>query len=121
MTTLAVLFLSAAIMQSWGRMAMTTKEATPARLIYSNGMGQTGLSSKSLSPRMAMPTDHFGCSVSISGDYAIVGAYYDDDKGSYSGSAYIFRFCPRADLNDDCKVDFADFAIFADWWLYGTD
>jgi len=34
--------------------------------------------------------DHFGYSVSISGDTAIVGAYRDDDKGSYSGSAYVF-------------------------------
>ena len=33
----------------------------------------------------------FGCSVSISGDYAIVGAYIDDDDGTYSGSAYIFK------------------------------
>jgi hypothetical protein len=65
--------------------------------------------------------DYFGFSVSISGGYAIVGAMDDDDKGTDSGSAYAFRFCPRADLDDDCKVDFADFAIFADWWLYGTD
>jgi len=66
--------------------------------------------------------DYFGYSVSISGNYAIVGVPYDDDEGSSSGSAYIFnKFCPRADLNDDCKVDFADFAIFAGWWLYGTD
>ncbi len=34
--------------------------------------------------------DNFGCSVSISGDTAIVGAYDDDDKGDGSGSAYIF-------------------------------
>jgi hypothetical protein len=122
--------------------------------------------------------DWFGCSVSISGDYAIVGANGDDssridagsayifkrdvttwtqqakltatdgatedyfgtfvaidtDSSSYSaivgiysnnlftnnfGAAYVFGFCPRADLNDDCKVDLADFATFADWWLYG--
>ena len=36
--------------------------------------------------------DYFGISVSISGDYAIVGAIYDDDKGSDSGSAYIFKW-----------------------------
>jgi hypothetical protein len=36
--------------------------------------------------------DYFGYSVSVSGDYAIVGAYYDDDNGSNSGSAYIFFF-----------------------------
>jgi hypothetical protein len=35
--------------------------------------------------------DMFGISVSISGDYAIVGAYADDDMGSLSGSAYIFK------------------------------
>ncbi|MCP4105940.1 MAG: hypothetical protein GY749_10450 [Desulfobacteraceae bacterium] len=35
--------------------------------------------------------DLFGSSVSVSGDYAIVGAYWDDDKGTQSGSAYIFK------------------------------
>ena len=35
--------------------------------------------------------DYFGVSVSISGDYAIVGAYLDDDNGSASGSAYIYK------------------------------
>ena len=40
--------------------------------------------------------DHFGCSVSISGDYAIVGAYREDEDStgnnymSWAGSAYIF-------------------------------
>ncbi|MDP7032835.1 MAG: FG-GAP repeat protein, partial [Gemmatimonadota bacterium] len=36
--------------------------------------------------------DHFGFSVSISGDTAVIGAYYDDDNGTASGSAYIFHF-----------------------------
>ncbi|MHC4423041.1 MAG: FG-GAP repeat protein, partial [Planctomycetota bacterium] len=35
--------------------------------------------------------DHFGHRVSVSGDYAIVGALYDDDDGNESGSAYIFK------------------------------
>ena len=34
--------------------------------------------------------DFFGWSVSIDGDYAIIGAYGDDDYGFSSGSAYIF-------------------------------
>ena len=38
----------------------------------------------------AAAEDEFGYSVSISGDYAIVGAYADDDAGANSGSAYIF-------------------------------
>ena len=35
--------------------------------------------------------DNFGRRVSISGDYAVVGAYHDDDDGSNSGSAYLFE------------------------------
>ena len=37
-------------------------------------------------------SDQFGISVSMSGDgnTAVIGAYGDDDKGSDSGSAYIF-------------------------------
>ncbi|HOR97207.1 MAG TPA: FG-GAP repeat protein [Kiritimatiellia bacterium] len=34
--------------------------------------------------------DCFGCSVALSGDTALVGAYGDDDKGDNSGSAYVF-------------------------------
>ena len=38
--------------------------------------------------------DQFGCSVSISSDgtTALIGAYYDDDKGTDGGSAYIFKY-----------------------------
>jgi len=36
--------------------------------------------------------DFFGYSVAIDGNTALIGAYYDDDKGTNSGSAYIFRF-----------------------------
>ena len=43
--------------------------------------------------------DYFGVSVSISGDYAIVGAHYDDDKGTDSGSAYIFDLSNRVDIS----------------------
>lgn len=35
--------------------------------------------------------DHFGIAVAIEGDYAIVGSACDDDRGTDSGSAYIFR------------------------------
>jgi len=36
-------------------------------------------------------SDEFGFSVSISGDYAIVGAYAEDTTASDSGAAYIFK------------------------------
>ena len=35
--------------------------------------------------------DIFGSSVAIDGDTAIVGAYWDDDRGTDSGSAYVFE------------------------------
>jgi hypothetical protein len=35
--------------------------------------------------------DEFGCSVSISGDTAIIGARYDDEEGHSSGAAYVFE------------------------------
>ena len=34
--------------------------------------------------------DRFGYSVAIDGDTAVVGAYFDDDGGTNSGSAYVF-------------------------------
>ena len=43
-----------------------------------------------LKPSDGADYDLFGYSVSIAGDYAIIGAHYDDDNGSASGSAYIF-------------------------------
>jgi len=35
--------------------------------------------------------DRFGYSVSIDGDYAVVGAFGDDDNGDESGSAYVYH------------------------------
>ena len=52
--------------------------------------GPTWTEQAMLTASDASQTDIFGQSVSISGDYAIVGAYLDDDGGSNSGSAYIF-------------------------------
>jgi hypothetical protein len=60
--------------------------------------------------------DRFGCSVSLSGEHLIVGAFRDDNDGTDSGTVYMYNFCPLADLNNDCYVDFIDFAILADQW-----
>jgi len=45
-----------------------------------------------LSPADGDYGDYFGHTVGISGHAVVVGAYLDNDKGSNSGSAYIFRF-----------------------------
>ena len=62
--------------------------------------------------------DYFGNSVSISGNYAVVGARRDDDNGSYSGSAYVFNLrILLGDFDGDGDVDLFDFSILGDQWL----
>ena len=62
--------------------------------------------------------DHFGWSVGLSGDTALIGADWDDDNGLDSGSAYVFYVAMHpADFDADGDVDLADFAIFALAWL----
>jgi hypothetical protein len=43
-------------------------------------------------------SDYFGIRVSIDGDTVVVGAFWDDDKGSQSGSAYVFTRDTAGDL-----------------------
>ncbi len=62
--------------------------------------------------------DHFGYSVSISGDTAIVGACLDDDNGSTSGSAYIFQYTAtgwqqvaKLTAEDGAALDYFGFSV----------
>jgi len=52
--------------------------------------GTTWTQQDKLTALDAAADDFFGISVSISGDTAIVGAVFNDDAGSASGSAYVF-------------------------------
>ncbi|MCW8802924.1 MAG: T9SS type A sorting domain-containing protein, partial [Ignavibacteriaceae bacterium] len=47
--------------------------------------------SQKLVPLQPGEGDNFGCSVSINGDYAVIGAMYDEEKGIDAGAAYIFQ------------------------------
>jgi hypothetical protein len=58
----------------------------------------------------AAENDNFGNSVSISGDYAIVGALNNDDAGQASGSAYIFSRSGTT-WNQQTKLTASDAAI----------
>ena len=53
--------------------------------------GTTWVQEDKLLPTDGAEGDQFGVSVSISGDYAVVGAYLNGDNGLESGSAYIFK------------------------------
>ena len=52
--------------------------------------------------------DMFGWSVAVSGDTAIIGAYGDDDKGDFSGSAYVFVRAADGTWSQQAKLTAAD-------------
>ena len=56
----------------------------------------------------AAAQDVFGISLAVSVDRAIIGAYWDDDNGNRSGSAYYFA--GFSDCNDNDTVDLCDIA-----------
>ena len=68
--------------------------------------------------------DVFGESVSLSGSVGLIGALRDDDKGSDSGSAYIFRNLDTANgtINESVKILASDGAA-NDWfgWSVSLD
>jgi hypothetical protein len=64
----------------------------PFLFIFMSGTKTLALTEVKLLSSDGTVEDDFGISVSISGDVALVGARGDDDKGSRSGSAYVFRW-----------------------------
>ncbi len=74
--------------------------------------------------------DYFGYSVSISGNYAVVGAYADDDNGGNSGAAYVFVYAntiwtqqAKLTASDGASVDFFGkrVAIDGDYIIVGAE
>ena len=57
--------------------------------VFSN-TGGTWMQSAKLTANDGERFDYFGDSVTIDGNTIVIGAYYDDDNGSSSGSAYVF-------------------------------
>jgi hypothetical protein len=63
--------------------------------------------------------DVFGCSVAVSGDTAVIGAYADDDKGSASGSTYVFVRATGGAWSQQAKLT-ADDGAASDWFGYSV-
>jgi len=72
--------------------------------------GTTWIRARKFVPTDVAAEDRYGTSVSIDGNVAIVGAVYDTDLGSRSGSAYIYRFNGTSWLFD-AKILASDGAI----------
>jgi len=79
-----------------------------AAFVYSFD-GSSWTQQTKLLPSDAALGDRFGFSVAIRGNETIVGTLFDDDNGSDSGSAYVFRGL-LDDCNDDEIADICDFA-----------
>jgi len=60
-------------------------------ILLGNIAAAQNLKSTKLTASDGSGSDEFGVSVAISGDYAMAGAHRDRPKGSYSGSAYVFK------------------------------
>ncbi len=54
--------------------------------------GSTWVQTAKLTPADTQDGDNFGCAVNLNGDYAIVGAFEDNDHGTSSGSAYVYHY-----------------------------
>ncbi|MHC4740525.1 MAG: FG-GAP repeat protein [Planctomycetota bacterium] len=61
-------------------------------------------------------SDHFGFSVDITHDYAIVGSYHDDDEGADAGAAYIFQRTGIFDWDYEAKLTASDAGADDDWF-----
>ena len=60
--------------------------------------------------------DHFGFSVDVSDNTAVIGSYWDDDKGGNSGSAYLFDVTTGNFLH---KLTAPDGSV-SDWFGYSV-
>ena len=83
--------------------------------------GSTWAQQAKLTAADGAQSDKFGRSVSIDGYYAIVGAYWNDDNGTDSGSAYIFAPNNLDPNNWDQKVKLtASDAAAGDYFGYSV-
>lgn len=48
-----------------------------------------------LTPNDGAAQDNFGAAVDVDGDFAVIGAPFDDDKGPNAGAAYLYQRDPR--------------------------
>ena len=80
--------------------------------IYKYNSGTDSWDETKLTASDAAESDYFGYSVSMSGDgnSVVVGAYSDDDNGTESGSAYIYKYNSGTSSWDETKLTASDAA-----------
>ena len=104
-----------AIVGAWGD-DVTGIDRGSAYIFYRSGTNW--IEQAKLTAPDGMDEDLFGYSVSISGDYVVIGSHYDDDNGSESGSAYIF-YRSGTNWTEQTKLTAPDGAAY-DWFGYAV-
>ncbi|MDD3375569.1 MAG: FG-GAP repeat protein, partial [Candidatus Omnitrophica bacterium] len=97
----------------------TSDDCGAAYIFKENASGTSWSQVDELLANDGAENDYFGSSVSVFGDIAIVGAHRDDDNGSNSGSAYIFKknasglwpFSQKLIASDGAEGDSFGFAV----------
>jgi uncharacterized repeat protein (TIGR02543 family) len=74
-----------------------------------------------------IPGDYFGSSVSVYGDYVVVGATFDNDGGQYAGSVYIYKLSDPNYVRKIYSYDAViggrfgyEVAIYGDYFIVGA-
>lgn len=86
-----------------------------AAYVFTRDVGGTWTEQAELNASDAAAGDSFGSSVSVSGDTAIIGADYDDNGGSDTGSAYVFTRNSGGTWSEQAKLTASD-AAEQDWF-----
>ncbi len=91
-----------------------------AAYIFQRGIGNDWAFITKLTAPDTADNDNFGISVSMSGDYAIVGAFNEDGIGTNRGAAYIFHRTGVNTWNTEIRKIAASDAGDNDWFGYSV-
>jgi len=94
---------------SWGNDVNGHDAAGSAYVFQHDGLGNWTEEERIIASDGA-EGDYFGRSVSLSGNYALIGAYEDDDNGNDSGSAYLYIDDGAGNWNEQVKLTASDAA-----------
>lgn len=72
--------------------ADTTQAADTGAVYVYRRINSKWVFQQQLTANDAASSDYYGFSVGVSGNYIVVGAYRDDDRGGDSGSAYVYQW-----------------------------
>ena len=86
-------------------------EASGSAYVFTRSAGGVWIEQQKLTASDGAEEDHFGHSVAVNGDTAVIGALGDDDDGEASGSAYVFSRSAGGVWIEQQKLTASDAAV----------